>query len=192
MNSELIDEWEKIVGPNRMKVISTKYFDSRLDLEFPNLQKGSYEYKKLSMSSELENNANILIEFERNGFLTHNEVSRMIEVSTWNIINKNVPGALFENVSIMLHDEILKNIKNKLVEIERKGLLTHDEVSRIVKVLAQNITGESTPDALFEYVCIMLDDERTKDKGEDERIELVVRYIRESLEEIKTKDEELE
>ncbi len=181
MNSELIDEWEKIVGHDRIKIISNKFFDSRLNLEFPDLQEDNYGYKKLSIPSELENNANILNEFERNGFLTHDEVSRMIEVSTRNILNKNMPSALFENVSRMLDDEILRTIKNKLTEIERKGFLTHDEVSRIVKVLARNIAGESVPVALFEYVCILLDDERIKDQGEEERLELVIRYIRESL-----------
>jgi hypothetical protein len=184
MNSELIDDWEKIVGHDRMKIISNKYFDTRLDLEFPNLQKGTYEYKKLSIPSELENNANMLIEFERKGFLTHDEISRMIEASTRNIMNKNIPCALFENISIMLNDEILKNIKNKLIEIERKDFLTHDEVSIIVKELAQNITDESMHGALFEYVCILLDDERIKDQGEDERLELVIRYIREILKDL--------
>ncbi|SNQ61057.1 hypothetical protein [Candidatus Methanoperedens nitratireducens] len=181
MNSELIDEWEKIVGHNRMKIISNKFFDSRLDLEFPYLQEGHCKYKKLSMPSELENNANMLIEFERNGFLTHDEVLKMIEASTRNIINKNIPGALFENISLMIYEEILKIIKNRLIEIERKGFLTHDEVSRIVKVLARNFAGESMLGALFEYVCILLDDERIKDQGEDERLELMIRYIRWSL-----------
>jgi hypothetical protein len=191
MNSELIDDWEKIVGHERMKIISNKFFDSRLDLEFPNLQKGNYEYKKLSIPSELENNANMLIEFERKGFLTNDEVSRMIEVSTQNIISKNMHGALFENVSMMIDDEILKNIKNKLIEIERKGFLTDDEVSRIVKVLARNITGESMPGALFNYVCIMLDDEKFKDQ-EDEELEMFIRYIKWSLESLNKKEKKLE
>ena len=129
------------------------------DLEFPNLQKCSYEYKKLSITSELENNANILIEFERKGFLTRDEVSRMIEVSTRNIISNNMPGVLFENVSMMVDDEVLKNIKNKLIEIERKGFLTHDEVLRIVKVLNQNIMHKIMSRPLFKYVCILMDDE---------------------------------
>ena len=38
----------------------------------------------------------------------------MIEVSTLNIINNKMPDALFENISIMMDDEILKKIKNKL------------------------------------------------------------------------------
>ncbi|MCX9009818.1 MAG: hypothetical protein OIN66_01730 [Candidatus Methanoperedens sp.] len=190
MNAKLMDEWEKIVGPNRMKIISNRYFDSRLNLEFPSLQKGNYEYKKLSMPFELENNASMLIELERNGFLTHNEVSRMIEVSTRNIINKNMPGVFFENISRMLDDEILEDIKIKLKEIERNGFLTHDEVSIIVEELARNIAGESVPGALFEYVCILLDDERVKDQGEDERLELVIPYIRWSLELEKPKEPE--
>jgi len=194
MNSELIDGWEKIVGHDRMKIISNKFFDRRLDLEFPDLQKCSYEYKKLSIISELENNANMLIEFERKGFLTHDEASRMIEVSTRNIISNNMPVALFENISMMMDDEILKNIKNKLTEIEIKGFLTHDEVTRIVKVLARNIKDKSMPDALFKYICIMMDDEKLKDQEEDERIEMLVRYIRWSLdpESLNTNEKQLE
>ncbi len=176
MNSELIDEWEKIVGHDRMKMISNKYFDSRFDLEFPDLQEGNFKYKKLSIASELENNANMLKEFEKNGFLTHDEVSRMIDVSTRNIINKSMHGAIFENVSKTLDFEILRTINNGLIEIERKGLLTHDEVLRIIEVLSWNLAG-----ALFEYVRILLDNERIKDQGETKRLELVIRYIRERL-----------
>lgn len=177
----MIDEWEKIVGHDRMKMISNKYFNSRFDLEFPDLQEGNFKHKKLSIHSELENNANMLKEFEKNGLLTHNEVSRMIDVSTRNIINKSMPGAIFENVRKTLDDEILRTIKIGLIEIERKGLLTHDEVSRIIKVLSWNLADESMPGALFEYVRILLDNERFKDQGETKRLELVIRYIRESL-----------
>ena len=181
MNSELIDAWEKIVGPDRIKIISNKFFDSRLDMEFPELQKGSYEQKKLSMRSELENNANMLIEFEKNGFLTHDEVLRMIELSALNIIRNKMHEAFFENVSLMMDDEILKKIKNKLNEIERKGLLAHNEVSGIIKEFARNVKGETTQGALFKYVCIMMEDEEFKDERETERLEMLVRYIRWSL-----------
>jgi hypothetical protein len=92
-----------------------------------------------------------------------------------------MPGAIFENVSKTLDYEILRTIENGLIEIERKGLLTHDEVSRIIKVLSWNLAGESMPGALFEYVRILLDNERIKDQGETKRLELVIRYIRESL-----------
>ncbi len=192
MNSELIDEWEKIVGPDRIKIISNKFFDSRLDLEFPNLQTGSYEHKKLSIRSELENNANMLIEFERNGFLTHDEVTRMIEISIPNIINNKMPEALFENVSMMIDDEILKKIMNKLNEIERKGLLAHNEVSRIIKELARNVKDDTTKGALFKYVCIMMDDEEFKEEREDEKFDVLIRYIRWSLENLNNEKTMLE
>ncbi len=191
MNSELIDEWEKIVGPDRIKIISIKFFDSRLDLEFPNLQKGSYEHKKLSIRSELENNANMLIEFERNGFLTQDEVSRMIEISTQNIIRNKIPEAFFENVSMMIDDEILKKIKNKLNEIERKGLLAHNEVSGIIKELARNVEDHTTQGALFKYICIMMDDE-FKEERENERLDMLVNYLRWSLENLNNEKKMLE
>ncbi|NJD04605.1 MAG: hypothetical protein FIA99_18870 [Ruminiclostridium sp.] len=177
-----------------MKIISNKFFDRRLDLEFPYLQKCSYEYKKLSIISDLEYYANMLIEFERKGFLTNDEVSRMIEVSTRNIISNNMPVALFENISMMMDDEILKNIKNKLTEIEIKGFLTRDEVTRTVKVLARNIKDKSMPDALFKYICIMMDDEKLKDQEENERLEMLVRYIRWSLDQetLNTNEKQLE
>ena len=161
-------------------------------MEFPELQKGTYEHKKLSIRSELENNANMLIEFEKNGFLTHDEVSRMIEVSTLNIINNKMPEALFENVSMMLDDEILKKVKNKLDEIERNGLLTHNEVSAVLKELARNIKGETTQGALFKYVCIMMDDEEFKEERENERLDMLIRYIRWSLENLNNEKKMLE
>ena len=192
MNSELIDAWEKIVGPDRIKIISKKFFNSRLDMEFPELQKGSYEHKKLSIRSELENNANMIIEFERNGFLTYDEASRMIEISTLNIISNKMPEALFENVSMMIDDEILKKIKNKLNEIERKGFLAHNEVSGIIKELARNIKGETAQGALFKYICIIMDDEEFKEERENERLEMLVRYIRWGLENLKNEKKMLE
>ena len=151
-------------------------------MEFPGLHKGSYEHKKMSIRSELENNANILTEFESNGFLTHDEVSRMIEISTLDIISNKIPDALLENVSMMMDDEILKKIKNRLDEIERNGLLAHNEVSGIIKELARNIKNETPQGALFKYICIMMDDEEFKKEGEIERLDLLIRYIRWSLE----------
>ena len=161
-------------------------------MEFPELRKGSYEHKKLSIRSELENNANMLIEFERDGFLTHDEVSRMIEISTLNIISNKMPEAFFENVSMMMDDEILKKIKNKLNEIERKGFLACNEVSGIIKELARNIKGETTQGALFKYVCIMMDDEEFKEERENERLEMLIRYIRWSLENLNNEKKMLE
>ena len=160
-------------------------------MEFPELQKGSYEYKKSSICSELENNANMLIEFERNGFLTHDEVTRMIEISTLNIINNKIPEALFENVSMMMDDEILKKIKNKLNEIERNGFLTHNEVSGIIKELVRNIKDETTQGALFKYVCILMDEE-FKEEGENERVDILIRYIRWGLENLNNEKKILE
>ena len=192
MNSELIDAWEKIVGHDRIKIISNKFFDSRLDMEFPELQNGSYEYKKLSMRSELENNANMLIEFERNGLLTHEEASRMIEISTLNLINNKMPEAFFENVSLLIDDEILKKIKNKLDEIERKGFLANNEVSAIIKELTRNIKVKTTQGALFKYVCIMMDDEEFKDEREIKGLEMLTRYIRWSLESLKNEEKMME
>ncbi len=180
MNFELIDGWKKIVGHDRMKKISNKYIDSRLDLEFPNLREGNYKHNKLSIPSELENNVNMLLEFERKGFLTHDEVLRMVDVSTRNIISENIPDTFFGNVSMMIDYEILTNIQNKLIEIESKGFLTHDEVSRIINVLDWNISHEKKHGDLFNYVCRMLDDEKIKDLKEDEKLEMLIR-IRESL-----------
>jgi hypothetical protein len=192
MNSELIEAWEKIVGHDKINIISNKFFDSRLDMEFPQLHRGSYEHKKMSIRSELENNANMLIEFERNGFLTHEEVSRMIEISTLNIISNKMPEALFENVSLMIDDEILKKIKNKLNEIERKGFLAHNEVSAILKELTRNIKVKTTQGALFKYVCIMMDDEGFKEEREIGGLEMLIRYIRWSLESLKNEEKMLE
>ncbi len=186
----MIIEWEKIVGHDKMKTISNEYFDKRLNLEFPDFQEDNFKYKKLSISSKIENNANMLREFEKKGLLTQDEVSRMIEVSTRNIIDKNISDTLFKNVSLMLDDEIMKTIKNKLKEIEGKGFLTHEEVSIIVREISGNITGETKPGELFEYVCILLDEERIRDQ--DERLELVIRYIKENLKDFEPEEERLE
>ena len=103
MNIELMDDWEKIVGTERMKIISSQFFDNKLNSEFPYLCK-DYAYKKLSILSELENTGNMLIELETNGILTHEEVLKMVEVSARELISKNIPVALFKNISLMLED----------------------------------------------------------------------------------------
>ncbi len=104
MNIELLDDWEKIVGTERMKIISSEFFDNKLNLEFPYLSK-DYAYKKSSILLELENTGNMLIELEKNGILTHEEVLKMVEVSARELISKNIPVALFKNISLMLEDE---------------------------------------------------------------------------------------
>ncbi len=105
MNTDVLSDWEDIIGQEKVKLISSRFFDNKLNSEFPYLKKSNYTYKKLSILSELENTGNILIEFERNGFLTHDEVLRMIEITARELISKNIPSALFKNVSLMLGDK---------------------------------------------------------------------------------------
>lgn len=101
----MLDDWEKIVGQERMKIISSRFFDNKLGSEFPDLERGGYACKKSSILSELESIGNMLIELEKTGFLTHDEVLRMIEISARELISKSIPAALFNNVSLMLEDE---------------------------------------------------------------------------------------
>ena len=107
MNIELLDDWEKIVGTERMKIISSQFFNNKLNLEFPYLGKDykDYAYKKSSILSELENTGNMLIELEKNGILTHEEVLKMVKVSARELISKNIPVAFFKNISLMLDEE---------------------------------------------------------------------------------------
>jgi hypothetical protein len=104
MNIELLDDWEKIVGKERMKIISSQFFNNKLNLEFTSLGK-DYAYKKSSILSELENTGNMLIELEKNGILTHEEVLKMVKVSARELISKNIPVAFFKNISLMLDEE---------------------------------------------------------------------------------------
>src|SRR5574341_317542 len=104
MNTELLDDWEKIIGTERGRIISSQFYDNKLNSEFPHLEGGDYAYKKSSILSELENIGNMLIEYEKNSLLTHDEVLRMIEASARELINKNIPAALFKNVALMLDD----------------------------------------------------------------------------------------
>ncbi len=105
MNTEMLSDWENIIGQEKVKLISSRFFDNKLNSEFPYLEKSNYAYKKLSILSELENTGNILIEFEKNGFLTHDEVLKMIEITAMELISKNIPTAFFKNVSLMLGDK---------------------------------------------------------------------------------------
>jgi hypothetical protein len=108
MNIELMDDWEKIIGTERMKIISSQFFNNKLNSEFSYLGK-DYAYKKSSILCELESTGNMLIELEKNGILTHEEVLKMVEVSARELIGKNIPVALFKNISLMLEDEEIQD-----------------------------------------------------------------------------------
>lgn len=105
MNTAMLSDWENIIGTEKVRLISTRFFDKRLYSEFPNLGKNDYARKKMSILSELETTGNLLIECERDGFLTHDEVQRMIEATARELIGRSMPAALFENVSLMLDDK---------------------------------------------------------------------------------------
>lgn len=105
MNAAMLSYWENIIGKEKVRLISTRFFDNRLNSEFPNLGKNDYARKKMNILSELETTGNLLIECEKDGFLTHDEVQRMIDATARELIGNSMPEALFENVSLMLDDK---------------------------------------------------------------------------------------
>lgn len=46
MNAAMLSDWENIIGNEKVRLISTKFFDNRLYCEFPNLGKNDYAHKK--------------------------------------------------------------------------------------------------------------------------------------------------
>ncbi len=105
MNTEMLSHWESIIGQEKVKIISGRFFDNKLNSEFPYLGENDYISRKLSILSELESTGNILIEFEKSGFLTHDEVLRMIEITARELISRSIPDALFNSVSLMLDEK---------------------------------------------------------------------------------------
>ncbi|MFH1323570.1 MAG: hypothetical protein ABIH80_07110 [Methanobacteriota archaeon] len=105
MNAAMLSDWENIIGKEKVRLISTRFFDNRLNSEFPNLGNNDYARKKRNILSELETTGNLLIECEKDGFLTHDEVQRMIDATARELIGRSMPGALFENVSLMLDEK---------------------------------------------------------------------------------------
>ena len=105
MNAAMMKDWENIIGTEKAKLISTRFFDNRLNSEFPNLGKNDYARKKKNILSELETTGNLLIECENDGLLTHNDVQIMIDTTARELIGRSMPKALFENVSLMLDDK---------------------------------------------------------------------------------------
>ncbi|MBU4075182.1 MAG: hypothetical protein KKI06_00435, partial [Euryarchaeota archaeon] len=97
MNAAMLSDWENIIGKEKVRLISTRFFDNRLNSEFPNLGNNDYARKKRNILSELETTGNLLIECEKDGFLTHDEVQRMIDATARELIGRSMPGALFEN-----------------------------------------------------------------------------------------------
>ena len=102
---EMPGQWENIIGQERMKKISGRFYDNTIKMNFPDLDKNDYNNRKLSILSELESTGNILIEFEKSGFLTHDEVSKMIEITAMDLICRNAPSAMFNDISLMLDEE---------------------------------------------------------------------------------------
>jgi hypothetical protein len=105
MNAAMLSDWENIIGTEKVRLISTRFFDNRLYSEFPNIGKNDYARKKMNILSELETTDNLLIECETDGLLTHDEVQRMIDATARELIGRSMPAALFENLSLMLDDE---------------------------------------------------------------------------------------
>lgn len=112
MDQDILDGWNAIISQDKMKLISNKLFDNSINLDFPNIENNIYSYKKVTILSKLESIGNILIEFEKNGLLTHNEVLSMIEIVAKELLNKAIPSTLLENVSLMLDkDDVLHELR---------------------------------------------------------------------------------
>lgn len=112
MDQDILDGWNAIISQDKMKLISNKLFDNSINLDFPNIENNIYSYKKVTILSKLESIGNILIEFEKNGLLTHNEVLSMIEIVARELLNKAIPSTLLENVSLMLDkDDVLHELR---------------------------------------------------------------------------------
>jgi len=105
MNLEMLSQWENIIGQEKVKIITDRFFGNKLQSEFPNLEKNDYTSRKSNILSELESTGNILIEFEKSGFLTHDEVMSLIEITARELIIKNTPSAMFNSLSVMLDEE---------------------------------------------------------------------------------------
>ena len=122
MDLKIIDEWAKLIGHERAKIVFDVFFDKKIDLDFPNLAQGDLTHVKKSIIAELEEVGTTLMELDEN-ILSHEEIIKMIDLLARDLISKSLPDAFVKNISAMLLAE------------ERLGKELDDEIKYIKGVL---------------------------------------------------------
>lgn len=123
----IINEWTKLIGHEKAKIVADIFLDKKIDLDFPNLGLGDLTHIKKSIIAELEDVGNILMELHGN-ILSHEEIIKMIDLLASDLISKTLPYAFIKNISETLlaeehHDkeldEEIEYIKKVLNGIHR-------------------------------------------------------------------------
>ena len=122
MNLKILDEWAKLIGHERAKIVFDVFFDKMIDLDFPNLAQGDLTHIKKSIIAELEDVGTILMELDRT-ILSHEEIIKMVDLLARDLISKSLPDVFVKNISVVLLAE------------ERLGKELDDEIKYIKRVL---------------------------------------------------------
>ena len=128
MNPKIPDEWSKLIGHDRAKIVADVFFDKKIDLDFPLLARGDFTHVKKSIITELEEVGTILKELDGDT-LSRDEIVKMIDLFARDLISKSLPEAFVKNISEMLStekqlskelDEEINYIKGVLDSMQRR------------------------------------------------------------------------
>ena len=103
----IINEWTKLIGYERAKLVADIFLSRKIDLDFPNLGQGDLTHVKRSIITELEEVGTILMELDGNN-LTHEEIIKMVDLLARDLIFTSLPDTFIKNISeILLAEERL-------------------------------------------------------------------------------------
>jgi hypothetical protein len=130
MNLRIINEWTKLIGYERAKIVANLFLDKKIDLDFPNLGQGDLTHIKKSIIAELEDVGNILMELDGN-ILSHEEIVKMIDLLARDLISKTLPDAFIKNISetLLAEEQLDKELDEEIKYIKRvlNGIHSREE-----------------------------------------------------------------
>jgi hypothetical protein len=130
MNLRIINEWTKLIGYERAKIVANLFLDKKIDLDFPNLGQGDLTHVKKSIIAELEDVGNILMELDGN-ILSHEEIVKMIDLLARDLISKTLPDAFIKNISetLLAEEQLDKELDEEIKYIKRvlNGIHSREE-----------------------------------------------------------------
>ena len=120
MYFELLNKWSSFLDGDKVAVLAQKFFESKLDCDFPQFEKGEYIKNGKSLVRELEE-IGLILKSLVGTILTEEEVEKMISITSDVLLSKQVSHMFINMLDTMIQDEIkeLEWIDGKLEKLKK-------------------------------------------------------------------------
>ena len=120
MYFELLNKWSSFLDGDKVAVLAQKFFESKLDCDFPQFEKGEYIKNGKSLVRELEE-IGLILKSLVGTILTEGEVEKMISITSDVLLSKQVSHMFINLLDTMIQDEIkeLEWIDGKLEKLKK-------------------------------------------------------------------------